>query len=138
MGIKAIGHLAFVVADMERSERFYTETLGFENVFDLNHDSGKPWIKYFKAADGQFVELFYRVEERKAEAKPSVGYSHCCFIVDDIKETADAIVSSGVELDRPIKVGADGNYQCWVRDPDGNRIELMQIVAGSPHASHTD
>ena len=42
----------------------------------------------------------------------------------------------GGALDRPIKLGADGNYQCWVVDPDGNRIEFMQITSESPHAKY--
>jgi len=28
-------------------------------------------------------------------------------------------------------MGADGNYQYWIEDPDRNRIELMQIMPGS-------
>jgi catechol 2,3-dioxygenase-like lactoylglutathione lyase family enzyme len=136
MGISRIGHIAFVVSDMDKAEEFYTGILGFQKAFELKDNSGNPWINYFKLGDGQFVELFYRGAEVDAGKEPSVGYSHCCFLVDDINEIADSVVSRGGELDRPIKVGADGNHQCWVRDPDGNRIEFMQIVPGSPHAEH--
>jgi len=31
--------------------------------------------------------------------------------------------------------GIDNNYQYWITDPDGNRIELMQIMDASPHAA---
>jgi len=136
MGITKIGHLAFVVSDMEKAEEFYTGILGFPRVFDLKDSAGQPWINYYKVADGQFVELFYRKAESQAAQSPTVGYSHCCFVVEDIHEIAEQVETRGGELDRPIKVGADGNYQCWVRDPDGNRIEFMQIVEGSPHAAH--
>jgi len=41
---------------------------------------------------------------------------------------------SGVVIDRPIKEGKDGNLQAWIVDPDGNRIELMQIMPNSLQA----
>ena len=34
--------------------------------------------------------------------------------------------------DKQPKVGCDGNWQCWITDPDGVRIEIMQLAAGSP------
>jgi lactoylglutathione lyase len=37
------------------------------------------------------------------------------------------------------KMGLDGNLQAWIRDPDGNVIELMQIADASPQwrAAHS-
>ena len=35
---------------------------------------------------------------------------------------------AGVDLLSPIKMGADGNRQAWIEDPDGNRIELMEMA----------
>ena len=32
----------------------------------------------------------------------------------------------------PMK-GVDNNYQAWIIDPDGNRIEFMQLEPDSPH-----
>jgi hypothetical protein len=32
---------------------------------------------------------------------------------------------------RLIKTGADNNRQAWIQDPDGNRIELMEMVPGA-------
>jgi lactoylglutathione lyase len=34
----------------------------------------------------------------------------------------------GVPLSQAKKVGPDGNLQAWIEDPDGNRIELMQMA----------
>jgi lactoylglutathione lyase len=36
-----------------------------------------------------------------------------------------------VPLARPKSLGADGNFQAWIEDPDGNRIELMQLSRDS-------
>jgi lactoylglutathione lyase len=40
-----------------------------------------------------------------------------------------------VELTRPMKVGADNNRQTWIEDPDGHRIELMQMAPDSLQAA---
>ncbi|HET6486919.1 MAG TPA: VOC family protein [Spirochaetia bacterium] len=134
MAVTGLGHLALNVSDMTRSAEFYTRVLGFQHLFELKDDKGNPWISYFKVGPGQFIELFYPRGEGPAATKAIVGFSHMCFVVDDIKRTEAEILRGGGTLDRPIKLGADGNYQMWVRDPDGNRIELMQIMPGSPQA----
>ena len=48
--------------------------------------------------------------------------------------TADydaAIRAAGAPLDAEPSMGCDGNWQCWTHDPDGNRIELMQMMPDS-------
>lgn len=136
MAITGIGHLALVVTDMKKATDFYCGILGFKSVFEIKDDKGNPWINYLKVGPGQFVELFYPNGEAKQDGVKRAGFSHVCFEVDDIKKTADDIVKRGGTLDRPIKLGVDGNYQCWVVDPDGSRIEMMQITGESPHAKY--
>ncbi len=134
MAITGLGHLALTVSDMEKSTAFYTGILGFEKVFELKNDKGEPWIVYFKVGASQFLELFYPTTEAPNEGPARVGFSHVCYVVDDVHRTIAEIEERGGKLDRPLKVGKDGNYQFWLRDPDGNRIEFMQIMPGSPHA----
>jgi catechol 2,3-dioxygenase-like lactoylglutathione lyase family enzyme len=119
---------------MRRSTEFCSGILGFEKVFEIPDDKGNPWICYFKIGRSQFIELFYPQKEAGPDAVSRIGFSHMCFRVDDIKSTEADIVKRGGTLDRPIKVGKVGNFQCWVKDPGGNRIELMQIMPESPHA----
>jgi len=134
MAVTALGHLALCVSDMRRSEEFYARVLGFPKLFELRDDKGNPWINYYKVGPGQFIELFHPRGEEPAGTRPRVGFSHVCFVVDDIKRTEAEILARGGVMDRPIKLGIDGNYQAWVRDPDGNRIELMQLMPESPQA----
>ena len=136
MAITSIGHMAFAVGDMKKSIDFYCGILGFTRVFEIPDEKGNPWICYLKVGNGQFVELFYPAGEAPMDGAKRAGFSHACFLVDDINKTAADIQARGGVLDRPIKTGRDGNYQCWVKDPDGTRIELMQIMPGSPHARH--
>ena len=41
----------------------------------------------------------------------------------------------GLDVPGAATQGVDGNWQYWITDPDGNRIELMQIMPDSPHAA---
>lgn len=135
MIITGLGHTALNVADMDKSVDFYCNVLGFEKAFEIEHpDTGKPWIVYLYAGGNQFIELFYGGVDFKEYADTNIGFSHLCFEVSDIHAMADQITNAGVELDRPLKFGCDNNWQCWVRDPDRNRVELMQIGEESPHA----
>ena len=42
--------------------------------------------------------------------------------------------AAGIKLTVEPKLGADNNYQCWIEDPDGNRIEFMQMGPNSMQA----
>lgn len=131
--IKRLGHVALTVQDMERSLDFYCNKLSFKRAFDIHRETGEPWIVYIKITDGQFIELFYGGTERLNTKSSSIGFNHLCLEVSDIHQMADHLRSLGVELDVDPKQGLDHNWQCWARDPDGNRIEFMQLVPESPH-----
>lgn len=132
--IKQIGHLAIIVKDMEASLHFYCNVLGFSKAFELKDDQGDPWIVYLKVGNGQFIELFYGGENKIEPVPKLIGFDHLCFEVDDIQETATQIKTNGWELDVEPQKGKDHNDQCWVKDPDGNRIEFMKISPDSPQA----
>jgi lactoylglutathione lyase len=48
--------------------------------------------------------------------------------------TASRLAAAGVGLSQTIRTGADGNRQAWIADPDGNRIELMEMAPDSLQA----
>lgn len=128
--IKGIAHVAYVVTDMKKALHFYCDQLGFEKVFEIRDDDGKPWINYIKVGKNQFIELFYG--NKKAQVQSEIGFSHLCLEVVDIQAVANDLKKKGITLDVEPKQGKDFNWQCWIRDPDGNKIELMQISEQSP------
>lgn len=131
--LKGTAHVSFVVEDMEKSLHFYCDILGLKRAFDMDWE-GNPWLVYVSVRPGQYIELFYG-GKRKYRNPEAAGGDHLCFEVDDIYEIAERLEKNGVTLDvRPMQ-GKDYNYQCWAKDPDGNRIEFMKIDPRSPQSN---
>lgn len=131
LGVKSIGHVALRVADMDRSLAFYRDRLGFEEMMRLHHDDGSLWLVYLRITNVQFLELFPRGIGERAPDRTVTAINHFCLECDDLDATAAALRAAGVDLTVEPKTGADRNRQCWIEDPDGNRIEFMQMAADS-------
>jgi lactoylglutathione lyase len=128
-----IAHLALTAKDMEKSLDFYTRVLGLKKAFELAHPrTGAPWIIYLHLGGRQFIELFYNATKDNPWNDTLQGFNHLCIEVDDIQKTVKHIEDSGYKVDRGPSQGADFNWQAWITDPDGIRIELMQISPESP------
>jgi catechol 2,3-dioxygenase-like lactoylglutathione lyase family enzyme len=134
--ITGIGHVAFRITDLDRALAFYRDILGLREAFRLDRDGEpSPWIVYLQVAPGDFIELFPGAETASPQPGRDAGYNHFCLLVDDIQATVRDLGARGLSIDGEPTKGIDNNYQYWITDPDGNRIELMQIMDGSPHAT---
>lgn len=131
LGLTRIGHVALKVANIERSLKFYRDTLGFAEMLRLARDDGSLWLVYLRITDTQFLELFPDGEGERAPDDGRTAIHHFCLECEDLEATAAALRTAGVALTVEPKTGADHNRQCWIADPDGNRIEFMEM---SPRA----
>lgn len=130
--VTGIGHGAFNVTDMEKTIAFYEKSLGFKKAFEIpREETGEPWIVYMYAGGNQFVELFYGATVENPYKDENAGFFHLCLAVDDIQSTWQRIVETGAPQDDAPKQGGDGNWQCWTHDPDGVKLELMQLSEDS-------
>ena len=127
MKINAMMHIAIFATDMQKSAAFYCDVLGGEVVFDRKDESGASDMMYIRMAPGQYIEMF-RAEPGTEKVSSPVGFTHLCLTVPDIEEAAEAVRKSGWPIRVEPKAGRYGNYQFWIRDPDGMDIELMQIL----------
>ncbi len=132
--ITGIGHAALKVSDLDRSLAFYQDKLGFPEMFRLHNDDGTPWLVYLRITDSQYLEIFPDADTDRAPGRTANGINHICLTVDDLETTVATLGSRNVPLTSPVKTGRDGNTQAWIEDPDGNRIELMQMREGSRQA----
>jgi lactoylglutathione lyase len=127
----SLGHAAIRVKDVERSLDVYVRQLGFAEMMRLNHEDGRLMLIYLRITDDQYLEVFPDAEGDRAPGINAVGYNHICLIVDDMDGILAKLAEQSVPLFRPKKVGLDRNVQAWIEDPDGNRIELMQMAPNS-------
>lgn len=125
--VTSIAHVAIRVKDVERTLDFYIKKLGFAEMLRLERD-GQLWLIYLRITDDQYLEVFPDGEGERAAEREAVGFNHMCLSVPDIEQTVRELDAAGVEMIRPKVLGADGNWQTWIEDPDGHRIELMQMM----------
>jgi lactoylglutathione lyase len=78
--------------------------------------------------DTQFLELLPGAETDRAPGQGANGVNHLCFAIEDLDATAAKWKADGVELTSEVKSGVDRNKGAWIEDPDGNRIELMEMA----------
>jgi lactoylglutathione lyase len=126
-GIAGLAHVAIKVTDLDRSLAFYVGKLGFSEMLRLHKDDGSVWLVYLRITDDQYLEVFPGAENDRAPGWNANGMNHMCLAVDDLKALVKEIDAAGIPLLMPLKLAVDGNWQAWIEDPDGNRIELMQM-----------
>ncbi len=127
----SLGHIALKTRNLEASIAFYN-AIGFPEMLRLNDKSGAPWIVYHRVNDNLYLELFPGGKDEKvpAESSGATGLFHLCLTVSDADAAEAKLNKAGIKLSRPrnTKRGIDGNRGMWIEDPDGNRIEIMEMA----------
>lgn len=145
MGIKELCHSCVVVSNMQRSIKFYRDLLGLEVVLEkdiespnfskaVNIDNAEAKVCMMKTPEGNaMLELFeYKnIESETIGAKPvsTISIGHVAFSVDNIEELYIELCSKGVTFLSEPQLILDGVKFCYLRDPDGALIELIQFKA---------
>jgi lactoylglutathione lyase len=116
------------ITDPERSRAFY-EALGFTFARDMDivRDGEVEATNYFFSLGGQdsVLELTYNHDGRSYDL--GSGYGHVAVGVDDLDGTLERLAQQGIEPERPpYSVREGGSRLCFVQDPDGYRIELIE------------
>jgi lactoylglutathione lyase len=121
-------HTMVRITDPERSRAFY-EALGFrfERDMDIVRDGELEATNYFFSLGdhASVLELTYNHDGRTYEL--GTGYGHIAVGVDDLAATLAELAAQGIEPERePYRIREGGSLLCFVRDPDGYRIELIE------------
>ena len=120
-------HTMVRITDPERSRAFY-EALGFtfEREMDIVRNGEKEATNYFFSMGDQpaVLELTFNHDGRSYDL--GTGYGHIAVGVDDLGTTLSQLSAQGIEPEKPpYSVREGGSLLCFVRDPDGYRIELI-------------
>ena len=121
-------HTMCRITDPEKSRAFY-EALGFAfaREMDIVRDGEREATNYFFSIGDQesVLELTYNHDGRTYDL--GSGYGHIAVGVEDLDGALTELASQGIEPERPpYRVSEGGSRICFVRDPDGYRIELIE------------
>jgi catechol 2,3-dioxygenase-like lactoylglutathione lyase family enzyme len=142
-----IDHINIVVADLERSARFYEQVFGLKRGFSATLEGG--WIEKVTALQGVSASCLFldnpeggtrlellRYDAPQGQESPlhsqpnAIGMRHIAFEVDDMAAVLDRLRALGHKplsepVEVPFKVGSLGRkHLCYFHDPDGTLLEI--------------
>jgi lactoylglutathione lyase len=119
-------HTCYRITDIDRSVSFY-EALGFEEVgrFPIRDEAINVFMNLPGDGDSPRLELTYNHGVESYEL--GTAYGHIAVSADDLDATLEQLAAQGIEPEKPpYSVREGGSRLCFVRDPDGYRIELIE------------
>jgi lactoylglutathione lyase len=121
-------HTCYRIGDIDRSVAFY-EKLGFEELRRMPIRDEAINVFMGLPGDGPRLELTHNFGVDSYEL--GTGYNHIAITVEDMAGTLARLKEAGIEPEKPpYTVREGGSLLCFVRDPDGYRIELIERGPG--------
>ena len=121
-------HTMYRITDPERSRAFY-EALGleFRRDMDIVRNGEREATNYFFGVPGQDEELELTLNHDGRTYELGTGYGHIALGVGDLDGTLERLAQQGIEPEKPpYRVREGGSRICFVRDPDGSRVEIIE------------
>jgi len=116
-------HTCYRIGEIDRSVDFY-KALGFEEVGRMPIRDEAINVFMGLPGDGARLELTYNHGVDSYEL--GTGYNHIAVTTDDLDAKLANLAEQGIQPEKPpYTVREGGNRICFVRDPDGYRIELI-------------
>lgn len=133
-----LSYVGIRVTELERSVRFYCDIFGLREVRrgDNSANGGGSYVLLRDPWSGQKLELnWYPPGSRHAlPYLPGEGLDHIAFRVNDLPRFLEKLRHNGVEgtgggADH---VSSSGNPVAYVKDPDGNWLEIYSHSGPMP------
>jgi lactoylglutathione lyase len=121
-------HTMLRVTDPEQSRAFY-EALGmeFRRESPIVRNGELEATLYFLGFPGQDEELELTFNHDGSTYELGTAYGHIAIGVDDLDATLASLAEHGIEPEKPpYQVREGGSWLCFVKDPDGYRLELIE------------
>ncbi len=120
-------HTCYRVLDPEASVSFY-EKLGFKEVGRLEIGTKATNVYMGLPDDGARLELTHN-HDRTEPYEIGTGYGHIAITCEDLDGTLAKLAADGIEPEKPPYTVSDGGPRlCFVQDPDGYRIEILETA----------
>jgi lactoylglutathione lyase len=123
----ALIHTCYRITDIDRSVAFY-QALGFEEVGRIPIRDEATNVFMNQPGDGDSPRLELTFNHGQTEPYDmGTGYGHIAITADDLDGMLAALAELGIEPERPpYTIREGGSRLCFVRDPDGYRVEIIE------------
>lgn len=129
--VESISHVGLAISDLKTALHFYIDQLGLQEAFPIKRPDGTTDHLNLRVGDSDtFVELFPgRITPTSAG---TTTVNHLGLFVKDLQATLHALKDRGYPLpddafEKAKKVSRDHCFIYFIKDPDGNKIELSQL-----------
>jgi catechol 2,3-dioxygenase-like lactoylglutathione lyase family enzyme len=145
-----LDHVGFAVSDLDRSVDWYTFLLGkppvLRRTWDVEYVGrmlGYPGVKLecalWELPGGTVLELirYHDPDPALVDMETyNVGNAHLCLVVDDLDAEFERLRGRATFAHpEPVEIAwgpYEGGKACYVRDPDGISVQLMQHPPDGP------
>jgi lactoylglutathione lyase len=120
-------HTCYRIFEIDRSVEFY-KALGFDEIgrIPIREEAINVFMGLPDDGPEPRLELTYNFD-RSEPYEIGTGYGHIAVSTPDLDATLERLAAQGIEPERPpYTIREGGNRICFVRDPDGYRIELVE------------
>ena len=120
-------HTCYRITDIDRSVAFY-EALGFQEMrrAPIRDEAINVFMNQSDDGDEPRLELTFNFG-RTDPYEIGTGYGHIAITAQDLDQTLARLSEQGIEPERPpYTVHEGGSRICFVRDPDGYRVEIIE------------
>ena len=117
--VRGLRHLALKVRDVRLATRFYCDTFGMRVVWEPDPDN------VYLSSGSDNLALHH-----DATAGPGGSLDHLGFLMGsagDVFAAAEALRARGVPLAHEPRTHRDGSVSCYLRDPDGNLVQILWL-----------
>jgi lactoylglutathione lyase len=126
LGMSELIHTCYRITDIDSSVAFY-EKLGFQEVGRIPIRDEAVNVFMNLPGDGDMPRLELTHNFGVDEYDLGSGYGHIAISIDDLDAALEGLAAQGIEPEKPpYTVREGGSRLCFVRDPDGYRIELLE------------
>ena len=140
--VQKLHHTGFVVKNVEESTAFYRDVVGLSLIrayermgtgIDqvVGYENAHLSAAILDIGGGHILELIQYVnpssEDRPTEERNVLGATHLALLVDDIHAMYARLAEKGGQVMNPPAELEPGRIACYLQDPDGNWIELLEL-----------
>ncbi|MBK5288303.1 MAG: VOC family protein [Acidimicrobiia bacterium] len=115
-------------SDFARSRRFYEETIGLDLYREYGVGGVVTGVVYFLG--GGFLEL--------TASGPSPTGVRIWIQVADVAAEESRLAAAGVTVRQPATRMPWGLIECWIEDPDGVELRLIEVPPDHPIRRRVD